>query len=198
MIGGRLYAFLRALVRVFFALFYPIRAKGTAYFPQEGPVLLCANHESLADPVAIICALNRPVRFMAKKEVMDVPVLGWLLRSLGAFGVDRGSGDLAAVRSALNILKEGHALGIFPQGSRSWKSGGDFQNGAALIALRSGVPVVPVHIHSRARLFRPLRLTFGPAVELNLAENRMNSQALAQATARIQEAVYALKWDKDC
>ena len=68
MIGGRLYAFLRALVRVFFALFYPIRAKGTAYFPQEGPVLLCANHESLADPVAIICALNRPVRFMAKKR----------------------------------------------------------------------------------------------------------------------------------
>lgn len=193
MIGGRLYAFLRVLVRGFFALFYPIRAKGTENMPGQGPVLLCANHESLADPVAIICALNRPVRFMAKKEVMDVPVLGRLLRALGAFSVDRGSGDLAAVRSAMSILKEGHALGIFPQGSRSWKSGGDFQNGAALIALRSGAPVVPVYIHDRAQLFHPLKLTFGAPVDLSGVGARMNSQALEQATARIQGAVYGLK-----
>lgn len=198
MIGGRLYAFLRVLVRGFFALFYPIRAKGAENMPGQGPVLLCANHESLTDPVAIVCALNRPVRFMAKKEVMDVPVLGALLRALGAFAVERGSGDLAAVRSALAILKEGHALGIFPQGSRSWKSGGDFQNGAALIAFRSGAPVVPVYIHGRARLFRPLRLTFGPPVDLGGQGDRVNSQALAQATARIQAAVYALKGDADC
>lgn len=198
MINQRAFAVLRALARGFFALFYPIRVRGAEHVPQDGPVILCANHESLTDPVAIVCALQRPVRFMAKKELFAILGLGPLLRALGAFPVDRGGGDLSAVRSALDILKEGNAFGIFPQGSRSWKGGGAFKSGVALIALRSKAPVVPVYVSGRVRLFRPLKLTFGQAVDLSEFAGPANSQVLQTATVRIEQAVYALKEKANC
>lgn len=198
MMSDGLFAFLRALVRGYFALVYFLRAQGVEHVPAQGPVILCANHESLTDPVAIMCAQNRRVRFMAKKELFDIPLLGPLLRALGAFPVERKGGDLAAVRSALSILKEGNAFGIFPQGSRSWKGGGDFQSGVALIALRAKVPVVPVYVHGRARIFRRLRLTFGPPVDLSDFTGKMDSQSLKEATERIQAAVYGLNEETYC
>ncbi len=185
--------FLRALVRVFLFLFIPVRAMGTEHLPPSGGAILCANHESLVDPLALICSLTRWVRFMAKKEVMNVWGLGALLRALGMFPVDRGAGDLQAVRTSLGVLKGGEVLGIFPQGRRAFKGGDAFLSGVALIALKSGAPVVPVYIAGRARLFHRLHLSFGPAVNLSEYAGRFDSGTLEAATERIRQAVYALK-----
>lgn len=194
----RSYAFWRGAARALCAILFPLRASGIENVPPDGPVVLCANHQSLTDPVAIACALDRPIRFMAKKELFSVPVLGALLRAIGAFSVDRSGGDLLAVKSALKILKEGGVFGIFPQGSRTFKNGGAFQSGAALIALRSGAKVVPVYIARRARLFRPIRLIFGASVDLTDFSGPLNSDALKEATGRIERAVYDLAPAEHC
>lgn len=188
---------LRALIRAFLFVFLPVRALGTEHLPPSGGVILCANHESLVDPIALICSLTRWIRFMAKKEIMNVWGFGAFLRALGVFPVDRGAGDLQAVRTSLGVLKGGEVLGIFPQGRRAFKGSGAFLSGVALIALKSGAPVVPAYIAGRARLFHRLHLTFGPAVDLSEYAGRFDSRTLEAATERIRQAVYALKEASD-
>ncbi len=192
MMGETAFAFVRAVVRCFMRVFLPFEAAGAEYVPDEGAVILCANHESLSDPIALICSTRRWVRYMGKKELFGVWGLGALLRGLGAFPVDRGQNDLGAVRTSLAILKEGGALGIFPQGRRAYKGAEDFHSGVSLIALRSRAPVIPVFISGRARLFRKVRLTFGPPVDLGDFAGHMDSHALTSATERIKRAIYSL------
>jgi 1-acyl-sn-glycerol-3-phosphate acyltransferase len=187
------FAIARKLVRFLICPLCPIRFTGTENLPQEGPVILCANHESLLDPIAIGYALRRPVSYMAKKELFKVPLLGSLLRSMCALPVDRGAGDMAAIRASLQALKEGMVFGIFPQGTRSFKQRLPFQSGVSVIALRSGAPVVPVLVGSRARLFRPLRLVFGVPVDLADFAGPTTKEKLEQATRRIEAAVFSLR-----
>lgn len=129
---------------------------------------------------------------MAKKEVFGIFGLKWLLNALGAFPVDRGAGDIGAIRGAMGILKDGDVLGIFPQGTRMWKEKKPFQGGVSLLAVRSDAVVVPVYISDRARLFRPIRVVFGRPVPMEEFRGRVNSQALAQLTQTIEESVFGL------
>ncbi|MEK6720924.1 MAG: lysophospholipid acyltransferase family protein [Chloroflexota bacterium] len=119
--------------------------------PREGAVLVAANHASNADPVVIGAfltqALDRRVNWLGKKELFDVPVLGWLARNSGIHPVDRGAADLEAFKMARRILDAGHLLAVFPEGTRS--STGKLQpakDGIALLALRTGAPIVPIGI----------------------------------------------------
>lgn len=187
------FAIARRLIRFLIYPFCPILSTGTENLPRRGPVILCANHESLFDPIAIGYALRRPVSYMAKKELFKVPLLGSLLRGMCALPVDRGAGDLAAMRASLQALKEGMAFGIFPQGTRSFKQRLPFKNGVSLIALRSGAPVVPVLVCSRARLFRPLQLVFGAPVDLSEFAGSVNAEKLERATRRIEETLFSLR-----
>lgn len=193
MISDKMYALLSALVRGFFAVFFPFKAAGGENVPQSGAVILCANHQSLSDPIMMAVSQKRKIRFMAKKELFGVPLLGGLIKWLGGFPVDRGAGDLAAVRLSLSILKEGNVMGIFPQGTRTWKGGKAFQSGAAMIALKSGAAVVPVYIDGRARLFRRVNLTFGAPMDLSAYAGRMTSDTLKEATRAMEQAVYAME-----
>ncbi len=137
-------------------------------------------------------AVKRPVRFMGKKELFGVPALGAVIRALGAFPVDRGNADMAAVRAALAILREGGVLGIFPQGGRDVTDSRAMESGVALLALKSGAPVIPMRVLGRYRLFRRNTLMIGEAVDLSAFSLRGGSAALQQATHAIENAVAAL------
>ena len=190
--SGWFYAFAKAIMRVFFAVVYPLRMLGAENLPGSGAAILCGNHMSLLDPLAAGRAVGRPVRFMGKKELFKVPLLNGLLRSLGAFPVDRGNADMTAVRTSLSILKEGGVLGIFPQGGREMGGYRGMETGVALIALKSGAPVVPMRIMRKFRPFRRNTLIIGETVDLSAYSIRAGSEALTKATQKIEAAVAAL------
>lgn len=115
--------------------------------PTSGPVILAANHVSFADPPACAVASERPLRFMAQAELFKPPGFGHLISALGAFPIHRGEADSGAIRTALEILKSGGVLLVFPEGKRGdGKSLGSTQKGLILIAAKSGAPVVPIAI----------------------------------------------------
>lgn len=190
--NGWFYTFAKAVMRVFFALIYPLRMVGVENLPRSGAAILCGNHMSLLDPLAAGRAVGRPVRFMGKKELFKVPVLKTLLQALGAFPVDRGNTDITAVRTSLNILKEGGVLGIFPQGGRETGGYRGMETGVALIALKSGAPVVPMRIMEKFRPFRRNTLIIGEPVDMSAYSIRAGSEALTRATESIEAAITAL------
>lgn len=190
---NRFYRLIRGLARLLMALLFPVRAEGAHFLPPEGPVILCGNHISLRDPVAVACAVDREVHFMAKKELFSTKLFGRILRALNAFPVDRGAADLSAMRAAFSVLKQDEVLGIFPQGTRDLTGKGiKMENGVSMIALRSRAPVVPVLILGPYRLFRPIRLIFGPPVDLSEFAGRIDSANIKAATQQIGQALWTL------
>ncbi len=132
------------------------RTAGLANVPAKGGMVVVANHGSHLDPPIVGCALRRPVAFMAKEELFHVPLLGAIIRSCGAYPVARGAGDRAAVRAACERIAEGWATGVFLDGTRQ-PDGRVHQphDGAAYLAARMGVPLLPVAIINSHRALGP-------------------------------------------
>ncbi|MBQ2955804.1 MAG: 1-acyl-sn-glycerol-3-phosphate acyltransferase [Clostridia bacterium] len=171
-------------------IIFPTRVIGAENVPQDGPVLLCSNHISMIDPVLIAVSVKRRITYMAKKELFGTKFTNWFFRNLGMVPVDRGASDIAAMRICLDVLKEGGLLGIFPQGHRyKQDESREMQNGAALMALRSRVKVVPVHIGAPLKAFRRTTVRFGKPFDF-ADVTRVNAQAIEAATGRISEGIW--------
>ncbi|MFH0941711.1 MAG: lysophospholipid acyltransferase family protein [Chloroflexota bacterium] len=196
-----LHSVIRALLVVFFRVTTRCRVHGLENVPQRGPLLVVANHLSLADPPLLGVSLGRPVAFMAKRELFRFPVIGFFLKRLGSFPVNRGHMDLDALRRAYRVLGDGNALAIFPEGRRSRT--GRLQTafrGAAQIAVRARVPVLPVAISGTEALERPFGLFSRPKVTVNIgcpfylprANGPVSRQELDELTNLIMSAVAGL------
>ncbi|HEU4758970.1 MAG TPA: lysophospholipid acyltransferase family protein [Dehalococcoidia bacterium] len=121
--------------------------RGRKNIPRQGPLILASNHLNLSDPPIITVLTPRRIVWMAKKELFDIPVIGILYRLYGLIPVRRFEADLAALRRAERALRRGQVLGMFPEGTRTGKPGlRPAEPGTALLALRAGVPVLPVAI----------------------------------------------------
>lgn len=199
-----LYRFLKAWAALVGRLFFGLRVRGAEQVPSSGPFLLVANHVSFFDPVVVGAACSRPLCYMAKAELFRVPLLGWLIRRVNTFPIQRDGADPAALRKALALLAEGKGLLVFPEGTRGaegvLRPG---KAGAGMVALRSGVPVVPVYIHGtgialgrgqRWPRLVPLTVAFGPPLTFERREHgKVSYEAVAfrmmGAIAQLQEAV---------
>jgi len=117
------------------------------------------------DCILLAMFTKRQVFYMAKKELFKKPLLGWIIRRLGAFPVDRGGADLQAFRHSMQLLKDKKALGIFSQGTRTQEFD-NVKGGVAVFALKSGAPVVPVGIRGTYRIFSKMHLHFGPPISM--------------------------------
>ncbi len=154
----------RFIAWVYLRLFYKIKVQGLSNIPKRKPFIICSNHINWMDPLTIGTSLPASYRihFMAKQEIFNNILTSLFFRKLGAFPVKRDKADLAAIKTAYQHLNNGQVLGLFPEGSRS--KTGKLQkayHGAALIAVRSGVPVVPIAISGPYRLFKPVYLYIG-------------------------------------
>lgn len=129
--------------------------------PEDGAYLVCANHMSAGDPVWLCAVLRRQQpHFMSKAELFRIPLLGWLIRKLGAYPVERGSADISSLRTTINLLKEGKCVGMFPQGTR--RKGENplntpVKSGVGMIAVRAGVQILPVFIKTKSFSSSPFR-----------------------------------------
>ena len=139
-------------VRVGLAGLTRVRVEGAIdQIPRTGPVIVAANHSSNLDvPVlgsSLMPKLGRRLQWLGKKELFDWPVIGWIARNGGVHAVERGAADVEAFRIATRILEEGHALFVFPEGTRSHDGTlGEGRDGVAVLALRTGAPIVPVGV----------------------------------------------------
>lgn len=196
---SRLYTFCRWLAVPLFGGLYRCRVEGTVNLPRDGAVMVITNHKSNVDPVIAGMVLDRPLRYMAKKELFRHRWLRSLITTLGAFPIERGARDRAALVAALEILRGEEVLLVFPEGRRYEDAAvHEFLPGAGMIALRSGAPVVPMAMDGTQRMMagrRPglpaLRVRIGPPIDLSDITGR-NSEAYRAAAARMQAAVAEL------
>jgi 1-acyl-sn-glycerol-3-phosphate acyltransferase len=179
---------------------FRLRATGREHVPDGGCVV-AANHWSNFDPWPLGIPLfpRRFLRFMAKKELFWPP-LGWVVRAGGGFRVDRGKRDQQAIDTAIGLCREGHAVVMFPEGTRRSKGmrkrhEARWHTGAARIALEAGVPLVPAGISGTERLghLGPLRVAYGPAIETSDLAELDAADAAHVATDRLREAITALE-----
>ncbi len=191
----RFYRFMRVLMGAYYALVFPATVDGLENIPAEGGFVLCCNHCSNRDPFYLgVFIRNRFLYFMAKVELFRFWPVSAFVRALGGFPVDRGHSDLNAVRTALKLLREGHCMSIFPQGTRvKDNSRTPMLEGVSMIALRAGVPVIPAYIGGPYRPFRRTQVSFGKPVDLSDFPRRLDSPTLVAATRRIEDAVWSLK-----
>ena len=128
-------------------LFFGYRSYGVRNVPRSGPVILASNHQSFIDPVVVGVALTRRIHSMARGSLFRTPFLGYMIRWLSAFPLERGAPDIKAMRQALKVLANGRQLLLFPEGTRTGDGRiGPLHRGLALLAARSGASVVPVLI----------------------------------------------------
>jgi 1-acyl-sn-glycerol-3-phosphate acyltransferase len=185
----------------------PGRVEGLEHAPRSGPYILVSNHCSNLDPPFLGWAVGhqtgRLIHFMAKDEIRGWPLVGWLARQSGVFFVRRGEVDRRAQRIALNLLASGRAIGLFPEGTRS--RDGQLRKGragAALLAMRAGVPLLPVGIAGTQRIFaggRRIPRRSRVAIRIGrpfmlppLADGSLDRAALQGATARVMGEIAAL------
>lgn len=178
--------------------------RGAEHVPLEGPLIVASNHLNDADPGVLVWGIPRRLVFMTKAELFKIPVLKQFLEAFGAFPVRRGEADLGALRSAAEVLKDGNALVIFPEGTRSGERAQllPAHPGTALLALRAGVPILPCaitgsqHMGMPRMFLRPFRrwrivLTIGEPFSLSKPA-RLNGEAAAEGTRQIMARIAAL------
>ena len=165
------YKILKVIFRFTFNLLFSPKVIGAENVPKEGAMIMAANHMSNWDPPILGTYLPRTVGYMAKEELFKPAIAGSIIKSLNAFPVKRGASDRGAIKMALNILKKGLCLGIFPEGTRS-RDGKlhKAQAGVSLIAAMSKAPVVPTaligtnKIWSKEEKFPQLTIVFGEPI----------------------------------
>ncbi len=183
----------------------PGRVEGLENVPRQGAFLLVGNHCSNLDPPFVGWAVGhrtgRVIHFMAKAEMRRWPIVGWLARQSGVFFVRRGQSDRAAQRLALDLLHRGRILGLFPEGTRS-RDGKlrEGRAGAALLAMRAGVPVLPVGVAGTHRVFpgrsrwphrNRVTIRIGKPFSLQASDD-LSRGVLREATDRIMREIAAL------
>ena len=188
------YDFAKVAVGAIVRTVFRFRVVGAQNVPQDGPLIVAANHISNFDPPLLGVALPRPVSYMAKKELFAMPVLKQLIPRLNAYPVDRQAGGTAALRASLRLLKEGRAVGIFPEGGRNVSGTNEEKAGAAFLAAASGAPVVPAAIVGTRKLrpFGRVTVVFGEPVRVE--RNRQSDGGdLEKGAAEIMQRIRALE-----
>ena len=189
-----------AILAGFFRFVMRLSPTGKDNIPTEGGHVLCINHVAAVDVISVAAVCPRQLRFLAKKELFRIPLLGWLIRRLGACPLDRGGSDVAAIKKTVTLASSGELVAIFPQGHRyPGQNPADtpIKNGAGMIAYRSGCDVIPVCLRMKKQkyaLFRRVEVIFGkPILYAELfPSGEGNSEAYAAASRRIFDEICRL------
>ena len=184
-----LYRILHVIFPLFFRLLGAVHS-GEENLPSEGGAIVAANHMSNWDPPFLASFLQRPIGYMAKQELFEIPIFGTVIRWLFAFPVRRGAADRSAVKAAVKELRAGRCVGIFPEGTRS-KDGEvhRFGAGVALLAAMSGAPVVPAAISGTDKM-RGLKVVYGEPMRF---EGKADREALDAFAEKLRERIVGMK-----
>ena len=191
------------VVRPLLYLFYQERIYGTENVPLTSNLIVVSNHASDFDPLIVGSCMGRPVAFMAKEELFEIPVLSQTIKAFGAYPVKRGAGDRAAIRSAIESINNGWATGIFLQGTRTLDGKvTEPKLGAAMIAAKTKAPFLPVSVWGTEtilpkgakfpKLFQPVTVRIGELIPAPESGDRATLEAITQKCADAINALHAL------
>jgi 1-acyl-sn-glycerol-3-phosphate acyltransferase len=194
------------LTRLVARLFFRFRVVHPERVIQDGPVILAMNHESYFDPPFAGIACRRAIYFLARKSLLDVPVLGWVLPKLNVIPVDQEGGDRSALKALIRILRAKHCALVFPEGSRTLD--GNLQPpqpGVGLVIAKTLAPVVPMRIFGAHQAlprgggklrFCPITIVVGEPLHFTAADLEGNGREVyPRLSRRVMDAIAALKLD---
>ena len=194
-VTGWRYRFICAFLRCCLRICHPvIHICGRENLPT-GAAVLCCNHSAFSDPIWVIVFGKCPSlpRSMAKKELLEKPVLGWLYRKLGAFPVDRGHADIGAIKTAMKTLKNNDKVLIFPEGTRVRKGKvSEPHSGALMIATRTKAPIVPVYLSTKKHFWQSVTLCYGKPYTPVCEDAKPTQEELERLTAELMDKIYAI------
>lgn len=187
-------AVIKKLIYAFYKIVFRLEKVGEENVPMEGPVILCANHLNTWDAVGLVTATKRRIRFIAKEDLFHNSFLNWIAHVFDVIPIKRGMRDMEAMKRNLTALKNGEALGIFPEGTRKGlEKGAKVQNGAAYMALKTKVKVVPVGIQGTFKPFTKVTLNYGKPIDFSQYENKNpEKEDLEKATKDIMDNIIML------
>lgn len=197
------YRVFRSIVCWFTWLYTRMRIEGREHLPTSGAYVLAPIHRSYIDTPIAACVTTRRLMFMGKQEMWKYPALGWLFSALGAFPVNRGTADREALKRCITVLERGEPLVLFPEGER--KDGPVVQplfDGAAYVAIRAGVPIIPVGIGGSAKVMprhakfvypRKVRVLIGEPITAEVgASGRASRSEITRVTAQLHTELQRL------
>ena len=178
------YKFFGAIVKFLFP--YKVEYKGNI---PEGNIVICANHISYIDFFFVRAAVGKDPSFMGKKEIYNSKILGYFAKIINIIPVNREGNDVNAIKMSLKVLKDGGALGIFPEGTRKHKNpDGKVHNGAAMLAFKTNSPIVPIKLstkNDKVFIFKKTTVTVGEPI-------LVQTKDYEEETKKIMEAIYSL------
>lgn len=190
------YRFIRGVAKVVLTPLFRVKIIGLENVPQNGGVILCANHTSLTDPIFLAINIKRQIHFMGKAELFGNFFTKWFFNKLGAFAVKRGQGDTGAIKTGEDVINSGGMMGIFPEGTRYLEGAPrKAKAGVAMIAASTKADILPVSIfrEGKIHLFSKTTIRFGEVIpfeklKLNSEEGAKKS-SLRYASELIMERI---------
>lgn len=193
---NKAYAFVQFLANVLSHTIMPVTFHNREQLNMDAPYILIANHHSMLDPLYLSYACRKhEIRWLGKKEIAKMPVISWFAKKMDMIHVDRHNTDMAAMRQCMGAVKGGQVLGIFPEGTRHQPSlMHEVESGTAFIALRAGVPLLPVYTTRKISFFRRAHTYVGQPMDItDLKAQGLNTETVDMLCKRIQETFWAMQ-----
>lgn len=187
------YKFARVAAAVLFHTLGPVKYEGLENIPADAPYIMIGNHTSFMDPVLMAVPVKQEITFLGKKELVENKFARYVLLNMHMIMVDRHNSDMEAMRACTKALRNGEILGIFPEGTRHHKGlMEEMESGVGLIALRANVPLVPVYINRKYKLFRRTRCIVGKPIDFSDLRAQGVNKDTCQALLERITATYAV------
>lgn len=182
------------LVYIFNVIVFRVKCVGQENIQNKGAYIICANHTSNWDAPILVSNLKRKVYVMAKAELFKNKFIKWFGDKCCVFPVKRGMRDIESIKYSLKLLKDGEILVIFPEGTRKGlEKNGKAQNGVAYMAIRTGVPVIPVGIQGKMKPFRKVKLNIGEPLDFSqYKSNKPEKEILDKVSKEIMDNIIML------
>lgn len=187
--------FLKGLFWLMSVIAYRIKVKGKENLPKEGAALVCPNHVHALDTVIVVVHANRKINVLAKEELFESGFLRFLAKVFGVYPVKQNSADLSAIKTSLKLLKNNELLLIYPEGTRNGMERGiPVKNGPMTIAIKAGVPIIPVGIKGNFKAFSKIRVNIGKPMYFNEYKDKVNDkEVVTKLTEDLMKEIVRLR-----
>lgn len=187
--------FLKSIFWFMTVIAYRIKVTGKENIPAEGPALICPNHVHALDSVLVVTHNKRKINVLAKEELFKNGFMRFLAKVFGVYPIKQNSADLGAIKISLKLLKNGELLLIFPEGTRNGLAKGTpVKNGAITMAIKAGVPIIPVGINGSFKIFSKIKINIGKPIYFNEYKDKINDkEVISKLTEDLTKEIIKLR-----